>query len=381
MKIVVIHALHYAIDKRPVSRLYFDIVQKLIENGNIVIVLTAKNGQVAKSYFGEQIIYVNNWGYLREGLFLRIIDYISFYIKSFSIVSKKSSSLNRNSTSIINLVKSGYGLSAFIAMIYKKVFKNHIVFWVLDRYPDVMFSNKKNRGITFKVLKQLQTYSLNHFDKLIFETKSDKLDYYKNNGTSASTIINTWSSINMSLVNYTKPNFWDKYNLSNKNIVVYSGNIGYSFDKKKLINLLNRYSDLFFIILGQGSFYNNLITDKNINIKDNILLVPYLPEEEYYYTLVNSLYGLVLLKEGVDVFSSKITTYLSFNKPIIGAIDKVNEMYDLINNNCGIVISEEYPKIPTKGNEYERYVYNAKITSKLFSKDYNTNLFVETLLS
>ena len=83
----------------------------------------------------------------------------------------------------------------------------------------------------------------------------------------------------------------------------------------------------------------------------------------------------------VEVFSSKITTYLSFNKPVIGAIDKSNEMYNLINNNCGVVLSEEYPRIPISGIEYEKYVNNSRITKKLYSKNYNTNRFIKVLAS
>lgn len=353
----------------------------MIEKKYKVIVITAKNGQFAKSIYGEQIISVNNWGYLKDGLIFRIADYLSFYIQSFNIVNKDIFKKLVNNGSIINLVKSGYGLSSLIAMIYKKLFKNHIVFWLLDRYPDVMFHVKKKRRLIFKLLKQMQTYSLNHFDKIIFETKSDRFDYYKNNGIIPSIVINTWSSINMSVGNYTKPAFWGNNDLGNKNVVIYSGNIGYSFDKEKLFNIANKYPELFFIVLGQGACYNDLLTDKNIKSINNLLLVPYLPEQEYYYVLMHSLYGLILLKDGVEVFSSKLTTYLSFDKPIIGAIDRCNEMYNFINNNCGIVISEEYPEIPVTGFMYEQYVNNAKVAKNLFSKNYNTNLFLQALTS
>jgi len=381
LKNIIIHALHYSLDKRPVSRLYFDLVKELVNGKNNVTILTAKNGQCAKSMYGEKIFCINNWGCLKENLILRIIDYLSFYVGSFNFVNKANYRIGGNYSSIVNLVKSGYGLSSLIAMIYKKLFKKQIVFWVLDRYPDVMFNNKKKKRILFKLLKQLQTYSLNHFDKIIFETKSDRLDYYKNNGTVSSIVINTWSSINTSIVDYSKPKFWDRNDLDHKNIVVYSGNIGYSFDKEKLIKMSNKYPELFFIILGQGSFYGNLSHDLNIKSSNNILLVPYLPEEEYYHIIVNSLYGLVLLKNDVEVFSSKITTYLSFNKPVIGAIDKSNEMYNLINNNCGVVLSEEYPRIPISGIEYEKYVNNSRITKKLYSKNYNTKRFIQVLAS
>lgn len=379
MKHIIIHALHYSLDNRPVSRLYFDLVEKLISEGFSIAVLTAKNGQSAKSMQGEKIIYINNYGYLKDGFTSNIVDYISFYFGSFYFVNKV---LHREKKStIVNLVKSGYGLSSLISMIYKKLFKFKIVFWVLDRYPDVIFSNKKKKLIIFKILKNLQIYSLNQFDKIIFETKSDKIDYYKNNGTSSSTVINTWSSINTSIVNYYKPKFWDENDLDNKNIVVYSGNIGYSFDIDKLILMARKFPYLYFIILGQGSCYKQLLTNKGIKSAKNILLKPFLPEEEYYYIINNSLYGLVLLKSGLEVFSSKITTYLSFNKPIIGAIDKSNEMYNLINNNCGIVVSEKYPEIPITGLMYEQYVNNAKNTKILFSKDYNTNRFLKVLTS
>jgi colanic acid biosynthesis glycosyl transferase WcaI len=377
LKIIFIHTLHYSLDNRPVSRLYFDLVEKLISEGFSITVLTAKNGQSVKSMYGEKIIYINNYGYLKNSFIYRIFDYLSFYLGSFYFVNKCVNREKKSTT--INLVKSGYGISSFISMIYKKLFKNHIVFWVLDRYPDIIISNKKQPFFT--ILKRLQIYSLNHFDKIVFETKSDRLDYYKNNGTSSSTVINTWSSIKTSIVNYSKPKFWDENDLDNKNIVVYSGNIGYSFDKEKLFKIAGKYPFLFFIILGKGSCYDGLLADLQKKLANNILLETYLPEEEYYYTIVKSLYGLVILKNGLDVFSSKITTYLSFNKPIIGAIDKSNEMYNLINNNCGVVLSDEYPEIPISGIKYDKYIINSKITKKLFNKNYNTNRFIRVLAS
>ena len=254
MRKFVIHALHYYPSTRPVCKLYLDLIKSMMARNYQVIVITAKNGQVAKSVYGETIIYVNNFGFLNERTIFRFLDYISFYSMSLFIASKYLLIYGRPRGVVINVVKSGYGISTFIAMVYKKLYTLNIVFWVLDRYPDIIFQNIKKYNILFKLLKYIEIYSLNNMNKVVFETENDRQDYMNWNGSSEPILIRTWSSIDGEILHYSKPQFWDELDLKNKNIIIYSGNIGFSFDQDKLIKLANSYKDIIFIILGVDLF-------------------------------------------------------------------------------------------------------------------------------
>ena len=382
MQTIVFHAPHYYPSTKPVCRLYLDIIKILIEHKYQVIVITAKNGQAAYSFHGETVIGVNNLGYLRENILCRLLDYSTFSLQAFFTSHRITKKNKIPKHQIINVVKSGYGITAIIAMINKKIYNSNIVFWMLDRYPDIFFQNItkfKLYNILFRVLKFIEIYSLNNLNKIIFETESDRNDYYNNKGVTPSTIVRTWPSV-IKVKDYIKPNFWNEEDLANKDVVTYSGNIGNSFDQGKLIKIANHYPHITFLILGSGSKYLDLC-NKILHYKiNNIIIEPYLPDPEYNYILRNSKYGLVLLNNGLDVFSSKITAYLSFNIPIIGAIDSNNEMASIIQKyNCGIVIANQFSPISTKGKNYEKLVFNTKKAKKIFDKQINSHIFIQAL--
>ena len=76
-----IHSLRYYPSFKPQCRLVADLVSELIKRGNEVTVFTAKNKQSCNSLYGENIIYINNLGFLSENPLLKTIDYISFYMQ------------------------------------------------------------------------------------------------------------------------------------------------------------------------------------------------------------------------------------------------------------------------------------------------------------
>jgi len=372
-----IHTLRYYPSIKPQCRLVVDLVSELIKRGNQVTVFTAKNSQSCKSLHGEQIVYVNNLGRLSEQPLRKLLDYISFNIQS----TIKSFFLHLQKGCYIDIFLSGPGFISFVVMLATKLFRFKTVFWVLDRYPDVLFKNKILRGqMLFKILKRIEIFFLNRITFLIFETNIDMKDYYIHKGTSNSTLVRTWGQ-DTNGIKYKQPDFWGKEELYNKDVLVYSGNFGFSQPINEFPSFLREHRNMVLVLLGDGSQKENIA--RSLIETENIVFHDFLPDAEYAYVLKNSKYGVISLRKDLEGFSSKMTTYLAHDLPILAFIGRNNDMAEIIDKYyCGIIINSDiYKNIKTSGTEYEKMKNNAMKAKEIFNKEINVNKFITTLES
>ena len=376
-----IHTLRYYQMSKPQCRLIADLVHESIKHGYEITIFTAKNNQSCRSLYGEKIVYINNFGRLLGQPFLKILDYISFNIQS----TIKSAFLHLRNGCDIDIYLSGTGFISPIVMTATKLFRFNSVFWILDRYPDIFFKNKVLKGqFLFNLLKRLEIFFQNRINHIIFETNVDMKDYYKNNGTAKATLIRTWGH-DINQIKYKQPELWEKHELANKDVMVYSGNFGYSQPIQEVLDFFKKNTDKILFLLGDGSQKESVSKYLLKNRMENIFFNNFLPDEEYAYVLKNSKYGIISLRHDIEGFSSKMTTYLSYDLPILAFIGNNNDMAEIINEyHCGIIIdnkSNKFPQIITSGSEYDKLRNNANKAKEVFNKKTHVNKFIKTLES
>lgn len=150
-------------------------------------------------------------------------------------------------------------------------------------------------------------------------------------------VLYNWVSSN-SLKNIAKnENFRRKYALQDKVIFIYGGNIGYAQDMMNIIRLAVNLSIeplAHIVLIGQGDEFGLVerkITEFGLN---NILLLPGLPQEQYFSVQKTADIGLFSLHRDHKThnFPGKILGYLAQGMPVLGSVNPGNDLLGVINN-------------------------------------------------
>jgi len=172
--------------------------------------------------------------------------------------------------------------------------------------------------------------NLNYLQKNNPEIEINKLEINPN------TIDVFENSINLDI------DIYNKYNIpKDKIIYIFGGNLGapqgIEFLKKN-ITYCKSINEAFFLIIGDGTEYQNFsnwIENENVN---NALLINEVPKSEYDEIIKLSHVGLIFLnpKFTIPNFPSRILSYMQNNLPVICATDAVTDIGKIaIENNFG----------------------------------------------
>jgi len=150
--------------------------------------------------------------------------------------------------------------------------------------------------------------------------------------------------------------FIKAHNLSEKFIFFYGGNIGHAQDIPYILRLahsLSAHINVHFLIIGQGDQYDII----NQKIRDmelaNTTLATSLTQDEYRSLLTQVDVGLFTLASShrAHNFPGKILGYLAAGLPVLGAVNKGNDLIEIVNQSgAGRV---------TVNGDYTRFVEDA----------------------
>lgn len=272
--------------------------------------------------------------------------------------------------------------------IYINFFKRtKLVLWLLDFWPDIIFElkivkSKINKFILNKIveyiygkqnciLAQSETY-LNKIHKLPSYTPKKNLIYFP-----------SWPEEIKKKESIKINNLFKKNSKELK--IVFTGNVGQAQGFEKVIELSEKFKKIKFkvFVIGTGRWLDRIkeiVKSKKIK---NIHFFGHKPVSKIYPYLKNADILLVTLKEG-KVFNAtipgKFSTYLSFNKPILGLLG--GETKKLINNNSLGFALQNF-KSRQKNLKLLRFFNTAKsktINNKSYIKDnFSKNIILEKL--
>ena len=176
-------------------------------------------------------------------------------------------------------------------------------------------------------------------------------------------------------------------------ICLYAGNMGIMHPLDPVIDAATFLKDVpvRFLFLGGGVGKNHLLSRiKNEDIK-NITLLNYQPEEKFKKILGMADVAIVSFKYGMDMITipSRIYTFLSAGKPIIGLMNPAADIARLISNyKCGWIInsSSDMAKLimqlisdPGKIKEYG--ANSLRLYSLYFRKDNIVGIYYQIITS
>ena len=151
--------------------------------------------------------------------------------------------------------------------------------------------------------------------------------------------------------------FKKKYGLDGKFVIMYSGNIGFSYDLKNLIRVLKQFRkgftttgiyeegpktadgrEVVFVFVGAGSVLDELVSYSRKHHFENIIFVPYQDKENLIYSLNAGDVHWCLSAGGIKGVScpSKAYGIMAAGRAILGVLEEGTEIRKLITESgCG----------------------------------------------
>ena len=138
--------------------------------------------------------------------------------------------------------------------------------------------------------------------------------------------------------------FKEKYNLQDKFIIMYSGNIGLYYDLENIIKVIGEFKDredVVFAFVGDGTVKDKIEAYVSENNLSNVTFIPYQDKADLIYSLNAADIHWVVNAKGIKGVSvpSKLYGVMAAGKPVLGVLDEGSEARLIVEDcNCGLCI-------------------------------------------
>ena len=242
------------------------------------------------------------------------------------------------------------GLPLLISAIFRKV---PFVYVIHDIYPDVLFrlGILKNSRI-IKMVEQVERFFYNKSAQISVLSDGFKENLVRK-GVNESKIAIIPACVDVEFVQplQQENKLSKRWNLDNKFVVLYAGNLGFSQDLSTALEaaqLLSHIPDIMFVFVGEGATKNALQAMADKNRLSNVKFFPFQPREDVPFIYALADLCIVSLKRDIIVESvpSKMYTIMASGRPVVATADQNSEVGLLLNQaQCGFCIESENSNI------------------------------------
>lgn len=236
----------------------------------------------------------------------------------------------------------------------KKKLKAKMIYCIHDYNPEqIVATGYVKAGVALRAAMWMDKRSCLKSD-LVITVGRDLVETLNNRFTGASvpnhTMINNWIDEKeiypLPADNPGISEFREKYGLTGKYIIMYSGNIGLYYDLEGLIKVIEKFKnaktpdgrDVVFTFVGAGSILDKLVAYVKEHGMDNTVFIPYQDKDKLIYSLNAADVHWCVNAKGIKGVScpSKFYGIAGVGKPVLGVLEKGSEIEMLINEiGCG----------------------------------------------
>jgi colanic acid biosynthesis glycosyl transferase WcaI len=354
MKILILTP-YYSPDLGPSAPLFTMLSESLVKREHEVIVLTTvphyPSGTVNPAYKdnwfmrsnenGVQVIRIGLPSVRRSNLAMRLLQFFCYQVGAIWT----GFTLKYDVVLVANPA-----LWVWLPFVYFVVFKRKpSIFSVHDVYPDV--------GITLGIFRhkpvialvgRLERYCLDRSSVVRILSESFRPGL-RNLGVSDAKMVLIYDWVDTELIKpLPKHNeFSQEHKLTNRFVVLYAGNIGFSQGLEYVLSAANQLasqSDIHFLFVGDGPGLGHLTAEVKLQGLTNIQFLPFQPRDRLPEVLASANISLVVLRKGIGTGSlpSKTFSILASGRPVIASVDGGSETSNLIQKaNAGLCIEPE----------------------------------------
>lgn len=276
----------------------------------------------------------------KESFWVRLLNYVSYNVLStiFGLFTGPHQVIFAPSPPLT------VGLSAAIIGFFKRI---PYIFNVQDINPDVLIKlGVLKNPLVIRLSKGLEKFIYRRAAYITVLSQSFKENLLRKGVPEHKLAI---------LSNFIDPDFirpLPKHNdfrreqgIGSEFLILYAGNLGHSKNLQVVLQAadqLREHEEFHFMIVGNGSRKAALVTLAEKLELPNVTFLPFQPREKVPEIFAAADLALVTLKERVarDSVPSKVYSYMGSARPILGAVDRGTEIWNLIElqAQCGVCV-------------------------------------------
>ena len=242
-------------------------------------------------------------------------------------------------------------LGGVLGVIGKSIKGGKLIYNIQDFNPEqTMAVSYVNNKFLLKISMAIDKFTCKTSDKVIVvgrdmqETLKGRFKKAKN--VPSNDFVNNWIDEKeiypLEDSNKKVMEFKEKYNLQDKFIIMYSGNIGLYYDLENIIKVIGEFKnreDVAFVFVGEGTV-KKTIEEYAIeyNLK-NVRFIPYQDKKDLIYSLNAADIHWVVNAKGIKGISvpSKLYGVMASGKPVLGVLEEGSEGRLILEEcHCGI---------------------------------------------
>jgi glycosyltransferase involved in cell wall biosynthesis len=352
---IIILTEHFYPDIAATGQLLTELAFALRERGCEVVVFTAKPGYAAKNdvkrfeeYHDIRIIRCFRTRFNKNGLLGRAFNTITFLCTVFFRLLFRESSVPL-------LIVSNPPLLPLVGYLLNRLRGQPYVSLVHDVLPDkvVVMGYLRPASLITRTWNAINRVILKHAAQVIALSEMMRdvlLTKMPMNGTTAShrvTVIHNWADDT-----FIRPmpkgenRFASAQKLTNRFVVLYSGNIGLSYDFDTVLETAARLQEtsILFLFIGEGGQKSRLMDIVQKRRLTNVRFMPYLPWDELPFSLTAADVSLITIEKGLNglAMPSKLYAIMASGRPIIAIVDDNSDTAQIIREaECGIIVPQD----------------------------------------
>ena len=364
-------------DVASLGQLMTELAEELQNNIDITVIAAFPNytGSIPEKYKGKrivkekhqniQILRVRVPEFDKTNKLSRIKYIISYFINSILAIIKSGKQ------DVIYTTSQPPVLGGVLGVIGKVLKRAKLIYNIQDFNPEQTeaVGYSKNKFI-IEVARLIDKISCKISDLVIIvgrDMQETLKNRFKHKRVPTNIVINNWTNENIIKPldsNHIKVlEFKEKYNMKDKFIFMYSGNIGLFYDLENIIKVVGEFKenkDIIFAFIGDGAVKQELVDYCNKNNVENVRFIPYQDKADLIYSLNAADIHWVVNAKGIKGVSvpSKLYGVMAAGKPVLGVLDEGSEARLIVEEcNCGVCIEPgNYKEISNKIN----YILNNK---------------------
>ena len=350
MKILLINQFFYP-DPVATSQMMTDLAIDLAARGHTLTVLTSRSTYLSgesrlprsQEYRGIKIYRTFSTNFGKGKTLGRVTDYLSFYLSVFlkALFFKKQD---------VVMTLSSPPLIALVGLFLKYLRGHRFCYWVQDLYPEVAvrLGFLTEKSVVTRVSNQVSKFILRRADHVVAIGEYMKeLLISKGVSDHHLSVIHNWSDgKEIYPVKKDENPFVKEHDLSNRFVVLYSGNMGHPHPVKAILEAAKELfwnPRVLFLFIGDGARKKEIEAYVKRESLNNVKILPYQPREMLKFSLSAADAHLVSLSEGMEglLVPSKIYGIMASGRPVIFIGSKKSELGEIIQNaRGGYVVSE-----------------------------------------
>lgn len=370
-KKLLIFAHYYAPDTASTGQILKDQAEGMLDEFDVTVicVVPSYGGTIEdkyktqKYYFeelnGVKIIRVRVPEFTKANKVSRVKNIISYFFGALGAAMKAGKQ------DYVFTISQPPILGGLLGVLGKWMKHAKMIYCIQDFNPEqVMAVNYSSNKLILNAMMFADKFSCRHSD-LVITVGRDLVDTLKNRFKGYKVpkyaMINNW--IDEKEV-YPLPQnhervvaFKKQYDLDDKFVIMYSGNIGLYYDLEKLMKVMKQFRkgytlkgvyvpgpvtadgrEVVFAFVGAGSVLDKLVLYTKEHHFENVIFIPYQDKEDLIYSLNAGDVHWCVNAKGIKGVScpSKAYGIMSVAKPIIGVLEEDTEIRGLIEEcNCG----------------------------------------------